>query len=142
MKLVQHILAAKEARIISIQPEASVRDAIVLMAEKGIGSLIVTVDGKLAGIITERDYARKVILKGRSSSTTPVADIMTVDVITATSEMTVNTCMEMMTNKKCRHLPVVDNDELVGMISIGDLVQAIIADQKEEIEQLEHYIAG
>lgn len=142
MKLVQHILAAKEARIISIQPDASVRDAIVLMAEKGVGALIVTEDGKLCGIVSERDYARKVILKGRASSTTPVADIMTADVITASSDMTVNTCMEMMTNKRCRHLPVVDNDELVGMISIGDLVQAIIADQQEEIQQLEQYIAG
>lgn len=142
MKLVQHVLASKDASIISIQPDASVLDAIKLMAEKGIGSLVVTVDGALAGIVTERDYARKVIIKGKASDTTPVADIMTADVITASSNLTVNQCMAMMTAKKCRHLPVVDDGELVGMISIGDLVQAIIVDQQEEIEQLEHYIAG
>lgn len=142
MKLVQHLLATKDSSIISIQPDASVLDAIKLMADKGIGSLVVTVDGALVGIVTERDYARKVIIKGKASDTTPVADIMTADVITASSKLTVNQCMEMMTEKKCRHLPVVDDGELIGMISIGDLVQAIITDQKEEIEQLEHYIAG
>jgi CBS domain-containing protein len=142
MKLVQHLLASKDASIISIQPDASVLDAIKLMAEKGIGSLIVLVDGALVGIVTERDYARKVIIKGKASDTTPVADIMTAEVITASSTQTVNECMEMMTKKKCRHLPVVDDGELIGLISIGDLVQAIITDQQEEIEQLEHYIAG
>lgn len=142
MKLVQHVLASKDASIISIQPDASVLDAIKLMAEKGIGSLIVMADGALVGIVTERDYARKVIIKGKASDTTPVADIMTADVITASSAQTVNECMEMMTKKKCRHLPVVDDGELIGMISIGDLVQAIITDQQEAIEQLEHYIAG
>jgi CBS domain-containing protein len=142
MKLVKHLLDAKGRKIISIDPQASVLDAIKLMADAGIGSLVVMADGSLAGIVTERDYARKVIIKGRSSESTPVADIMTAEVITATSEQTVNQCMEMMTAKKCRHLPVVDNNELVGVISIGDLVQAIISDQKEEIEQLESYIAG
>ena len=142
MKLVQHLLDNKGRDLISVQPDASVLDAIKLMADKGIGSLVVTENDELKGIVTERDYARKVIIKGRSSKTTQVADIMTVDVITASSDMTVNKCMEMMTEKRCRHLPVIDDGELVGMISIGDLVQAIIADQKEEIEQLEHYIAG
>ncbi len=142
MKLVQHLLENKGRDLISIQPDASVLDAIKLMADKGIGSLVVTENEELKGIVTERDYARKVIIKGRSSKTTQVSDIMTVDVVTASSDMTVNKCMEMMTEKKCRHLPVVDDGELVGMISIGDLVQAIISDQKEEIEQLEHYIAG
>jgi CBS domain-containing protein len=142
MKLVQHLLENKGRNIISIQPEASVLDAIVLMADKGIGALVVTDNGELKGIVTERDYARKVILKGKASDTTPVADIMTADVKTATSAMTVNKCMEMMTEIKCRHLPVVDDDELIGIISIGDLVAAIIRDQQEEIEQLESYISG
>ncbi len=142
MKLVQHLLDNKGRDIISIQEDASVLDAIVLMADKGIGSLVVTEDGDLRGIVTERDYARKVIIKGRASDTTPVADIMTTDVTTASSAMTVNKCMAMMTAIKCRHLPVVDDGKLVGMISIGDLVEAIIRDQQEEIEQLESYIAG
>lgn len=142
MKLVQHLLDNKGRDIISILPDASVLDAIKLMADKGIGALVVIDGGDLKGIVTERDYARKVIIKGRASDTTPVADIMTADVITASSQLTVNECMEMMTSKRCRHLPVVDDGELVGMISIGDLVQAIISDQQEEIEQLEHYISG
>ena len=142
MKLVQHLLAAKGGGIISVQPDASVLDAIKLMADKGIGALVVVDDGDLKGIVTERDYARKVIIKGRASDSTAVADIMTADVITASCQQTVNECMEIMTANKCRHLPVVDEGELVGMISIGDLVQAIIADQQEEIEQLEHYISG
>ena len=142
MKLVQHLLAAKGGDIISIQPDASVLDAIKLMAEKGIGSLVVTEGGALKGIVTERDYARKVIIKGRASDSTAISEIMTADVITASSNQSVNQCMAIMTEKKCRHLPVVDDGELVGMISIGDLVQAIIEDQAEEIEQLEHYISG
>ena len=142
MKLVQHLLAAKGGSIISIQPDASVLDAIKLMAEKGIGSLVVMQGDELVGIVTERDYARKVIIKGRASDSTAIAEIMTADVVTASSDLTVNQCMTMMTEKKCRHLPVVDDGHLVGMISIGDLVQAIIADQAEEIEQLEHYISG
>jgi CBS domain-containing protein len=142
MKLVQHLLDKKGRDLISIRPDASVLDAIKLMADKGIGSLVVTENDELKGIVTERDYARKVIIKGRSSKTAQVAEIMTVDVVTASSDLTVNKCMTMMTEKKCRHLPVVDDGELVGMISIGDLVQAIISDQQEEIEQLEHYIAG
>jgi len=142
MKLVKHLLEAKGSNIISIQPDASVLDAIKLMAEKGIGSLVVTKGEELQGIVTERDYARKVIIKGRASDSTKISEIMTTDVVTASSDKTVNQCMAMMTEKKCRHLPVVDDGELVGMISIGDLVQAIIADQAEEIEQLEHYISG
>ena len=142
MKLVQHLLDAKGRNIISVQPDTSVFDAIKLMADKGIGSLVVCEGGDLKGIVTERDYARKVIIKGRASDTTAVADIMTTKVVTASSNQTVNDCMETMTELKCRHLPVVDDGELVGMISIGDLVEAIIADQQEEIEQLEHYISG
>ncbi len=142
MKLVQHLLAAKGGQVVSIAPDASVFDAIKLMADKEIGSLVVMDGDTLAGIVTERDYARKVILKGRSSEATAVADIMTPDVLTTTPDAPVDRCMAMMTDKRCRHLPVVENGDVIGMISIGDLVQAIIADQKEEIEQLEHYISG
>jgi CBS domain-containing protein len=142
MKLIQHLLEAKGGELISIQPDASVLDAIKLMAEKGIGSLVVTEGDSLKGIVTERDYARKVIIKGRASDSTAIAEIMTTDVVTTSSDQTVQQCMAIMTKIKCRHLPVVDDGHLVGMISIGDLVQAIIADQQEEIEQLEHYISG
>jgi len=142
MKLVKHLLDAKGRQVISVDPGASVLDAIKLMADKRVGALIVMQDGKLGGIVTERDYARKVIIKGRSSETTRVDEIMTVKVLTTTSEQTVEQCMGMMSGGRFRHLPVVEDDEVVGIISIGDLVQAIIADQKEEIEQLEHYISG
>jgi CBS domain-containing protein len=142
MKLIQHLLEAKGGELISIQPDASVLDAIKLMAEKGIGSLVVTEGDSLKGIVTERDYARKVIIKGRASDSTAIAEIMTTDVVTASSDQTVQQCMAIMTKIRCRHLPVVDDGHLVGMISIGDLVQAIIADQQEEIEQLEHCISG
>lgn len=142
MKLVQHILTAKGSHVISIAPDASVYDAIKRMAEKGVGSLIVMSGDKLDGIVTERDYARKVILKGRGSEDTPVSEIMTRDVITTSPDATVDSCMQIMTDNKCRHLPVVADGEVIAMISIGDLVQAIIADQKEEIQQLEQYIAG
>jgi CBS domain-containing protein len=142
MKLVKHLLDAKGRQIISVDPESSVLDAIKMMADKKVGALVVMQDGKLGGIVTERDYARKVIIKGRSSETTRVDEIMTANVLTTTSDKTVEHCMGMMSEGRFRHLPVVDGDEVVGIISIGDLVQAIIADQKEEIEQLEHYISG
>lgn len=142
MKLVQHLLAAKGNQVISVAPDTSVFDAIKLMADEGIGSLVVLDGDALAGIVTERDYARKVILKGRSSEATPVADIMTAEVLTTTPDASVDRCMAMMSGKRCRHLPVMEDGAIVGMISIGDLVQAIIADQKEEIEQLEQYISG
>jgi CBS domain-containing protein len=142
MKLVQHLLDSKGHDVLSIAPSDSVLDAIKLMAERGIGALVVMDGDALAGIVTERDYARKVILKGRSSQETPVRDIMTVEVRTTSTDQTVDTCMNMMTDKRIRHLPVVDGDKVIGMVSIGDLVKAIIADQKEEIEQLEHYITG
>ncbi len=143
MKLVKHLLDAKGKNVISISADASVFDAIKMMADESIGSLVVLDEnGGLAGIVTERDYARKVIVKGRSSVDTRVADIMTVDVLTTSCDSTANSCMEIMTEKKLRHLPVVEDGKVIAMISIGDLVQAIIADQKEEIEQLEHYISG
>jgi CBS domain-containing protein len=119
-----------------------VLDAIKMMAKRSIGSLLVMEGGELKGIVTERDYARKVIVKGRSSKSTQVREIMTPDVCTAKTHQTVNDCMEVMTERRIRHLPVVEDGEVLGLISIGDLVQAIIADQQEEIEQLEQYISS
>lgn len=142
MKLVKHLLDSKGTEIISITEEASVLDAIKIMAKRSIGSLLVMEDGELKGIVTERDYARKVIVKGRSSKSTQVGEIMTADVCTATTQQTVNDCMTVMTERRIRHLPVVEDGEVLGLISIGDLVQAIIADQQEEIQQLEQYISG
>lgn len=142
MKLVQHLLERKGRDIISISRDASVYDAIKLMAERAVGSLLVMDGDKLIGIVTERDYARKVILKGRSSETTKVEAIMSTEIITATTEQTVRDCMTLMTERRIRHLPVVADSGVIGLISIGDLVQAIISDQQQEIEQLENYISG
>ncbi len=142
MKLVKHLLDSKGSDIVSIAEHASVLDAIKLMADKAIGSLLVMDGSELMGIVTERDYARKVIIKGRSSDTTKVSEIMTTGVYTAASDETVSHCMALMTKRKIRHLPVVDEGAVVGIISIGDLVEAIIRDQQEEIEHLEHYISG
>jgi CBS domain-containing protein len=142
MKLVKHLLDSKGWEIISIAEDASVYDAIKLMADHGVGSLLVMDGVELKGIVTERDYARKVIIKGRSSESTQVGEIMTRDLVTTTSAQTVNECMTMMSERRIRHLPVMSGREVVGMISIGDLVQAIISDQQQEIEQLENYISG
>jgi CBS domain-containing protein len=142
VKLVKHLLDRKGRHIISVKPDDSVLDALRVMAEKNIGAVVVMQGDELLGIMSERDYARKVIVKGRASDNTPVADIMTADVLTTSGAETVNKCMGLMTKKKIRHLPVVEDDTVVGMISIGDLVEAIIADQQEEIEHLEHYISG
>jgi len=142
MKLVKHLLDTKGGEIISIVAEASVLEAIKLMADRAVGSLLVMDGDQLKGIVTERDYARKVIIKGRSSESTQVGEIMTPDVCTAKIEQSVNECMTVMSERRIRHLPVVDDGTVIGMISIGDLVQAIIADQQEEIEHLEQYISG
>lgn len=142
MKLVKHLLDAKGREIISVDPDASVLDAITTMADKKVGALVVLQGGSLLGIVTERDYARKVIIKGRSSRSTRVDEIMTTTVQTATPEKTVRECMGMMSEGRFRHLPVVEDEAIVGVISIGDLVQAIIAEQQEEIHQLEQYISG
>jgi CBS domain-containing protein len=142
MKLVTHLLDRKGRSIVSIAPDASVFDAIKLMADKAVGSLLVMDGEAMLGIVTERDYARKVILKGRSSENTRVSEIMTDSVFTTSAAATVYACMELMTEHRIRHLPVVDSDKVVGVLSIGDLVNAIITDQQEEIEQLEHYISG
>ena len=142
MKLVKYLLDAKGHDTLSIGPDASVLDAIKLMAEKGVGALVIMQGDALAGIVTERDYARKVILKDRSSHETPVRDIMTTNVLTASNDDNVEHCMNLMTDKRVRHLPVVEDGKVVGIISIGDLVKAVIADQKQEIEHLEQYISG
>lgn len=142
MRLVKHLLDGKGRDILSIAPDATVLDAIREMAEKSVGALLVMESDELLGIVTERDYARKVILKGRLSDDTPVRDIMTGDVATTTSDDNVQACMNLMTDKRVRHLPVVDDGKVSGIISIGDLVKAIIDDQQQEIEQLGQYISG
>lgn len=142
MKLVQHLLDAKGRDVLTISPDASVLDAVKMMAEKSIGALVVLDGEKLAGLVSERDYARKVILLGRDSDNTPVSAIMRTELAVANSSSTVQECMSMVTDGRVRHLPVVDDGKLTGIISIGDLVKAIIADQQAEIEQLGQYISG
>ncbi len=140
MKTIRQLLREKGHHIWSIEADDSVFNAIKLMADKGIGALLVTRDGKPVGIVSERDYARKVILKGKSSRETPVGDIMTREVIYAHPDMTVEEGLALMTAKRIRHLPVREDDELRGIVSIGDLVKAIIEEQQFLIEQLENYI--
>ena len=142
MLRIKYLLAHKSKTIWSIAPEEPVLHAIRLMSDKSIGALPVIKDDQLVGIVSERDYARKVILMGRSSSDTPIAQIMTAPVLTVTPEETVHGCMEIMTDKRIRHLPVLEKGKLVGMISIGDLVKAVIEEQQQTIVQLERYIAG
>jgi CBS domain-containing protein len=143
MKNVAQILASKAEQMVqTITPAASVYDAVKLMAEKSIGALLVMDNENIAGIITERDYARKIILLGRSSKETPVRDIMTSPVMYVRPEQSNEECMALMTDNRVRHLPVIDKGKLVGLISIGDLVKDIISEQKFIIDQLEHYIKG
>ena len=140
MKKVRDILEIKGREVWSIGPSESVFDALKLMAEKGIGALVVLEAGKVAGIISERDYARKVILQGRSSPTTLVSEIMTARVAYAQLQQNIDECMAIMTERRIRHLPVMEDGLLIGVISIGDLVKSIIAEQRFIIEQLERYI--
>lgn len=142
MRSVRQLLQAKNADVFHIQPQASVIDAIRLMAEKGIGALLVMDGARLVGIVSERDYARKVVLEGRSSKDTLVQDIMTAEPTTVGCDDTCTHCMGVCTDKRIRHLPVLDGDEVVGVLSIGDLVAAVIADQQVQLEQMERYIAG
>lgn len=142
MKTIAEILQDKGRDIWSISPDSSVYEAIELMAVKGIGALIVLEGGEPVGMLSERDYARKVILKGRSSSDTSVGEIMSSPVIFTDTAKSVEECMELMTEKHIRHLPVLNGGKLVSVISIGDLVKAIIDEQKFVIEQLESYIAS
>jgi len=142
MKRVKDILAVKGQAIYSIAPDVSVYDAMKLMADKGIGALMVMESEKLVGVISERDYARKVILQGRSSRSTEVREIMTGHVLYAQPEQNIEECMAIMTEKRVRHLPVMEESRVIGVISIGDLVKSIITEQKFIIEQLEKYITG
>ena len=140
MKTVRQLLQAKGSQIYAIAPEARVFDALKLMAEKNVGALVVTEGGRLAGIMSERDYARKVILLSKSSHDIAVSDIMTAKVITVHPGQTVEECMTLMTEKLIRHLPVTDGERVIGMLSIGDLVKEVIAEQEATIKQLESYI--
>lgn len=140
MITVRHLLDRKGRAVYAVEPEDPVLEAIQLMADHHIGALLVMKGDELAGIVSERDYARKVILLGRSSSDTPVWQIMSSPVTTVTPEQTVEDCMRIVTERRFRHLPVVEGKHVVGMISIGDLVKALIEDQQRTIEQLESYI--
>ena len=140
MTTVRMLLERKGRAIFSVEPQAAVLDAIRLMAEHHVGALIVMRGAALEGIVSERDYARKVILRGRSSADTPVRDIMSSPVLTVSLDTSVQQCMQLMTDRHVRHLPVIDGARVVGMVSIGDLVKAVIADQQQQIEQLETYI--
>jgi len=142
MRSVRHLLEAKAPEVHSIGPDAPVIDAIRLMAEKQIGALVVIDAGRLAGMVSERDYARKIVLQGRSSSNTPVREIMTSDVLSVGLDDTADHCMQMVTHRRIRHLPVVVDGEVVGLVSIGDLVKAVIEDQQLELDQLQRYIAS
>ena len=140
MKTVAQILVGKPTGAISINPDAAVLDALKLLAEKDVGAVLVMDGTRLVGIFSERDYARKIALKGKSSSDTPVSEIMTREVVFVTPAQTNEECMALMTERRIRHLPVIDNDRVQGVLSIGDLVKDIISEQQFIISQLEHYI--
>mgnify|MGYP001096339930 FL=1 len=142
MRTVRQLLGSKTPEIFAVSPDASVLDAIKLMAEKGVGAVLAMQGARLCGIVSERDYARKVVLQGRSSSNTPVRDIMTAKVVTVRPDDSVDHCMQVVTEHRIRHLPVGEGDAIVGVISIGDLVKAVIEDQKVELDQLQRYIAS
>ena len=141
MVSVRQLLNRKGTEVLSISPQATVRDALTLMAKREVGALLVMEGGELSGIISERDYARKVILMGRTSKDTRVGEIMSTDPTTVSLEQTVTDCMELMTEGRIRHLPVVDGGRVVGVISIGDVVKAVISTQASMIEHLEGYIS-
>jgi CBS domain-containing protein len=138
--IVRHIIEQKGRMVYALPPEAPVIDAVRMMADKHVGALLVMRGEALAGIVSERDYARKVVLKGRSSSDTPVADIMTASVITVSPDDTLESCMRVVTEKRIRHLPVVDRGKVVGVVSIGDLVKHLLEEKEKTIEQLQEYI--
>jgi len=140
MKTLQQILRGKPQGALSVSPDATVFDALGLMAEKEVGAVLVIEDGRLAGIFSERDYARKIILHGKLSKETAVREIMTSKVVCVTPAQTVEECLALMTDKRVRHLPVVEGEKVLGVISIGDAVKEVISEQRFIIEQLEHYI--
>lgn len=142
MRTVRQLLEAKAPEIFAIGPDSPVIEAIRLMAEKRIGAVLVIEGGRLVGILSERDYARKIVLQGRSSADTPVRTIMTAQVITVGLDDSADHCMQIVTDHRIRHLPVVHNGQVLGVVSIGDLVKAVIEDQQLELDQLQRYIAS
>ncbi len=140
MTMVAQLLKHKGDTIYSVDPEAPVLEAIRLMAEHGVGALLVMRSHQLLGVVSERDYARKVILKGRSSSETPVQQIMSAPVFTVRSDQSVRDCMKIVTDRRIRHLPVLEHDRVIGVLSIGDLVRAVLEEQQQTIQELEQYI--
>ncbi|TXH74163.1 MAG: CBS domain-containing protein [Lysobacteraceae bacterium] len=142
MRTVRQILDTKSPSIHRIGPEAPVLDALRLMAEQGVGAVLVMEGARLVGILSERDYARKVVLRGRASADTPVRDIMTAEVVTSSPHDSSDHCMQLMTDRRIRHLPVIEDGDVVGVVSIGDLVKAVIEDQQQELDQLQRYIAS
>ena len=140
MKSVAQILKQKPAGVVSIRPNVPVLDALKLLNDKGVGAVLVIDGARVVGILSERDYTRKVEIKGKSASATPVSEIMTKEVICVTPEQTNEECMALMTDKRLRHLPVLENGDVIGILSIGDLVKDVISEQQFIIEQLEHYI--
>lgn len=142
MTLVKQLLRSKGFEVITVTPDTSVYEALQTMADKNIGALVVVDGDEVVGIISERDYARKVILQGKTSMKIPVQEIMTERVYIVNPENTIEQCMALMTEKRVRHLPVLENDKLVGIVSIGDAVKVIISNQEFMIEQLENYIVG
>ena len=142
MHTVGQLLEAKGGNIWSITPQKNTYEALQIMAQKDVGALLVVENGKLVGIFSERDYARKVILKGKSSKETSVSELMTSDVFYIDPGYSVHDCMALMTEKRIRHLPVLENDKLIGIITIGDVIKQIISDQEFTIKELEKYISG
>jgi CBS domain-containing protein len=142
MHTVRELLREKGGQVWTIGPQATVYEALELMAGKNIGSVVVIDHGDVAGIFTERDYARKVVLEGRSSKTTAVGELMTTDVLYVGPDDTIDNCMALMTGKRLRHLPVMENGKLVGVVSIGDIVKVVISDREFTIRELERYITG
>jgi CBS domain-containing protein len=140
MKTAAQLLKLKPTGVVAITPEATVLDALKLLAEKNVGAVLVMEGPRLVGLFSERDYARRVALKGKSSTTTPVSEVMTREVLFVTPTHTNEECMALMTDKRIRHLPVVANDQVVGVLSIGDLVKDTISEQQLTISQLESYI--
>ena len=142
MALVKQVLTRKGQTVYSIEPDQPVLEAIRLMAQYGIGALLVMQGPRLVGVISERDYARKVLLKGRASSDTAVRDIMSSPVLTVHADQSVRECMQIMTDRRVRHLPVLEGQRVIGVVSIGDLVRTVVDEQQQTIEQLEQYIHG
>ncbi len=140
MKTVQQLLESKRTSLVSVAPSSTVLDALKVMAEKEIGAVVVIEDGHLAGIFSERDYARKVVLQGKASKDTPVREIMTEKVVCVRPEQTIEDCMGLMTDKRIRHLPVLDHKKVIGVISIGDVVKEMLSEKEFVIKQLESYI--